>query len=292
MKSLNATTVLLLVLMSVVIVSGCIQETGPRVISASNLLENDEDYYGKPVAVVGTVSELGELFCSCFRLTSGGQSVQVWYDTMTSDDGRQWPAVSVEGISNGDEVIVTGMLQAGGTYSSKNDFWARSITKSSGEPPIGGDRDEHGCLPTAGYTWCESKQKCLRLWEEDCPGSGGSSSEGGGSDSDITDFESCIAAGYPAMESHPRQCMVPGGETFTEVLGGGSGLTIGEAMAIAEASECVENGTLSDSYSYNQVTETWWIDLNIEKPGCSPACVVDEVAMVAEINWRCTGLLE
>jgi len=36
------------------------------------------------------------------------------------------------------------------------------------EKPIGGETDEHGCLSTAGYTWCESKQKCLRTWEEDC----------------------------------------------------------------------------------------------------------------------------
>ncbi len=34
--------------------------------------------------------------------------------------------------------------------------------------PIGGDRDEHGCIPSAGYTWCEPKQKCLRPWEEEC----------------------------------------------------------------------------------------------------------------------------
>ena len=32
----------------------------------------------------------------------------------------------------------------------------------------GGCTDEHGCNPTAGYTWCESKQKCLRTWEESC----------------------------------------------------------------------------------------------------------------------------
>lgn len=36
------------------------------------------------------------------------------------------------------------------------------------EKPIGGDTDEHGCLPAAGYSWCELKQKCLRLWEEPC----------------------------------------------------------------------------------------------------------------------------
>jgi hypothetical protein len=33
---------------------------------------------------------------------------------------------------------------------------------------IGGERDEHGCLGPAGYSWCETKQKCLRTWEEEC----------------------------------------------------------------------------------------------------------------------------
>lgn len=36
---------------------------------------------------------------------------------------------------------------------------------------VGDDRDEHGCIGTAGYTWCEAKQKCLQTWEEDCPAS-------------------------------------------------------------------------------------------------------------------------
>jgi putative hemolysin len=34
--------------------------------------------------------------------------------------------------------------------------------------PIGGDKDSHGCLIAAGYSWCETKQKCLRTWEENC----------------------------------------------------------------------------------------------------------------------------
>jgi hypothetical protein len=33
---------------------------------------------------------------------------------------------------------------------------------------LGGDRDEHGCIGSAGYSWCEVKQKCLRVWEEKC----------------------------------------------------------------------------------------------------------------------------
>jgi hypothetical protein len=35
-------------------------------------------------------------------------------------------------------------------------------------PPIGGDRDEHGCLGAAGYSWCKKQQKCVRKWQEPC----------------------------------------------------------------------------------------------------------------------------
>ena len=62
------------------------------------------------------------------------------------------------------------------------------------------------------------------------------------------------------------------------------------ARSIAETSECVKDGTLKDNALYNENSKTWWIDLNIDKPGCSPACVVYEDETV-EINWRCTGLV-
>lgn len=42
---------------------------------------------------------------------------------------------------------------------------------SSQEELIGGDKDEYGCLIGAGYSWCQSKNRCLRTWEEDCPAS-------------------------------------------------------------------------------------------------------------------------
>lgn len=34
---------------------------------------------------------------------------------------------------------------------------------------LGSDRDNNGCIASDGYGWCESKEKCLRIWEEDCP---------------------------------------------------------------------------------------------------------------------------
>lgn len=40
---------------------------------------------------------------------------------------------------------------------------------NSDQKLIGGDKDGHGCLVGAGYSWCESTQKCVRPWEEICP---------------------------------------------------------------------------------------------------------------------------
>lgn len=36
------------------------------------------------------------------------------------------------------------------------------------QPMPGSDRDEYGCIPSAGYTWCDALQKCIRPWEEKC----------------------------------------------------------------------------------------------------------------------------
>lgn len=103
----------------------------------------------------------------------------------------------------------------------------------------------------------------------------------------VTNFDECVAAGYPVMESYPRQCAA-GGQTFTEVLD----MTEAEAKAIAGESPCMDEGNLLDEAMFNENTNTWWIEMDIEKEGCAPACVVDAVTETAEINWRCTGLLE
>jgi nitrous oxidase accessory protein len=67
-------------------------------------------------------------------------------------------------------------------------------------------------------------------------------------------------------------------------------LTYEEARAIAENSTCVQEGTLTDTWMYNEYTRTWWIDLEpfTVMPGCNPACVISEDTRTAEINWRCT----
>ena len=70
-------------------------------------------------------------------------------------------------------------------------------------------------------------------------------------------------------------------------------LTEVEARAIAEES-CIKGGESLAAGMHNRNTQTWWFDanLNATRPGCNPACVVSEVTKTAEINWRCTGLIE
>ena len=34
---------------------------------------------------------------------------------------------------------------------------------------IGGDQDENGGITAGGYRWCETKNKCIRSWDENCP---------------------------------------------------------------------------------------------------------------------------
>ena len=42
-----------------------------------------------------------------------------------------------------------------------------TIAAKGGYPAM--DQDSHGCVLDGGYEWCESSQKCLRIWEEACP---------------------------------------------------------------------------------------------------------------------------
>ena len=78
-------------------------------------------------------------------------------------------------------------------------------------------------------------------------------------------------------------------EEFCQKKGTETKLSLSEAKEIAFLSECGDR--LEDTYICNEITGTWWINLDIEKEGCSPACVINVETKTAEINWRCTGLL-
>jgi len=103
------------------------KEKQEETLNVSELLENP--VYDTEVKVYGKVSALGELFCPCFALTSGGKMLEVWYDLMVEDDGTERPAVSVERIENGDGVIVTGELRSSTGTAPSTTFWASNIEK-------------------------------------------------------------------------------------------------------------------------------------------------------------------
>jgi hypothetical protein len=44
-----------------------------------------------------------------------------------------------------------------------------NVPTVSGDVPrlLGGDKDAHGCIPSAGYTWCEAMTSCIRPFEHD-----------------------------------------------------------------------------------------------------------------------------
>ena len=97
--------------------------------------------------------------------------------------------------------------------------------------------------------------------------------------------EECASIeGYMWCESM-QECLEAGEECLI------SEITVEEAVEIAYESECLEQGELTGDNMYNQDTKTWWLDLDIEKEGCNPACVVSEATKTASINWRCTGLI-
>ncbi len=155
-----------------------------------------------------------------------------------------------------------------------------------GKALVGNDKDEHGCIGSAGYVWCEAKQKCLRPWEEKCQ-TGEQKLVGNDKDE-----HGCIgSAGYVWCEAK-QKCLRPWEEkcqTNTETC---NGMPIEQATEIAKTSECTKNATLGTEVFCNNVTKTWWFSLNLKKEGCSPACVVNTETKTAEINWRCTGLLK
>jgi hypothetical protein len=103
-------------------------------LSVCELLENP--VYDTDVKVYGKVSALGELLCPCFALTFDEKSIEVWYDMMEEDDQTKRPAVSVEGIENGNMVIVTGELKSGTGTAPSTTFWASNIEKMDKENEI------------------------------------------------------------------------------------------------------------------------------------------------------------
>ena len=71
----------------------------------------------------------------------------------------------------------------------------------------------------------------------------------------------------------------------------GNQMDVATARIAAVDSECSKEGYVTVDSFCNENTGTLWFNLELEKEGCNPACVVDVNTGQAEINWRCTGLI-
>jgi hypothetical protein len=141
-------------------------------LTVAKLLENP--VYDTQETIFGTVSLLGEVSCSCFRVTSGKATVEVWYDLMTENDGTTRPPVDVTGINNGDTVVITGEIKGeGGTYYNKGDFWANSEVDH--EIWTGCEESQQIALdflkqsPTFAFDGIEDSIKLVRVEPAFCP---------------------------------------------------------------------------------------------------------------------------
>jgi membrane-bound inhibitor of C-type lysozyme len=97
--------------------------------------------------------------------------------SLTLSDERKYTLPQVMSASgaryaNQDESFVfwnkgdTAFIEEGGKTT-----FTDCLAENTEEPEpilVGGDKDEHGCLGSAGYSWCALKNKCLRVWEEPC----------------------------------------------------------------------------------------------------------------------------
>jgi len=79
---------------------------------------------------------------------------------------------------------------------------------------VGNDRDAHGCIASAGYSWCEASQKCIRSWEENC-----TSAVPGAVPASSNELHGCNSSkGYEWCKEKQR-CILSSDEKCTELSG-------------------------------------------------------------------------
>ncbi|MEA3323148.1 MAG: hypothetical protein U9Q12_02905 [Patescibacteria group bacterium] len=98
------------------------------------------------------------------ELKVDGRMIYVTYLTRTDDEPMSAePTVEVtkqyatKGVGTTDLVLMD---------VTPSDTTQAQDTTTGEEQMVGNDKDEHGCIGSAGYAWNEQTQKCERPWEE------------------------------------------------------------------------------------------------------------------------------
>jgi hypothetical protein len=61
--------------------------------------------------------------------------------------------------------ILAQVITPASTNNSANNSLYSSGNSTASQGKIGGNRDSHGCLTGAGYSWCELGSSCVKYWE-------------------------------------------------------------------------------------------------------------------------------
>ena len=102
--------------------------------------------------------------------TGSGGSGPAVSTTGSSASSQGGGSAAASTASSGGSATVN---SASGSTSANKPTAASSGSSGGGSAAAsqiaGNDRDEHGCIGSAGYTWCASKKECIRSWETECP---------------------------------------------------------------------------------------------------------------------------
>jgi len=104
----------------------------------------------------------------CVSSCKWGGVNRIWYEKNKTQDCIDGCAGIGFEVKCADKIchnLLDGKLNDSGCSERDKKYINNS---SNNNQLIGGDKDSHGCLAGAGYTWCEAKNKCLRVWEEKC----------------------------------------------------------------------------------------------------------------------------
>ncbi len=226
---------------SVPVFSCSLGSTQVEVVARGKVLHYQYGRPGKPElslsgdANSGTVSYRNEMWPHAedkqLRFRNGDFSYVVY---------NRWASPSYEGkggedhsgllVFKGDKLISNKACRKGGEFGSVFDLStlpkdADNVIPDPGKPSadtqtgqatiVGNDRDAHGCIGSAGYSWSDAKKACVRSWEEEKMAEPEGDAQAGINDDRIHEFGRIVSVedgAYPmysvTMEFPERRFMV------------------------------------------------------------------------------------
>jgi len=131
----------------------------------STLVETEETIFGNVMDEFGCLTDAGETWCAklmkCLELFEVGCEEET---TVTIDDVEIDTSIldSILPAILGPEDHIPNMADEDGSlFGGDEDY----MSHEDGSVMLGGELDENGCLGSAGYTWCEKQNNCVRSWE-------------------------------------------------------------------------------------------------------------------------------